>query len=98
MLQMYAKIADVSSDPPKNHLIESASRESGSLLIWDTGRYEVLPSKRQERTTDDERSSPENNGKILAPDQARHENEKLIAAFQSVSRSQALKLSTRFPL
>ncbi|EME46104.1 hypothetical protein DOTSEDRAFT_125196 [Dothistroma septosporum NZE10] len=40
-----------------NHLIESASHATGSLLIWDTGEYEVLPrfQKRQE-TTDDELS------------------------------------------
>ena len=97
MFQMYAEFADVPSCPPQNHLIESASRESGSLLIWDTGHYEVLPSQRQERTTDDECSSPESDGKILAPDRTRHENEKLMAAFQSVSPSRAIKLSVGLP-
>ncbi|KAK7748348.1 hypothetical protein SLS62_008716 [Diatrype stigma] len=28
-----------------NHLIETASMATGSLLIWDTGTYTVLPSK-----------------------------------------------------
>lgn len=27
----------------KNHLIETASASTGSLLIWDTGEYEMLP-------------------------------------------------------
>jgi hypothetical protein len=31
-----------------NHLIETGSRETGSLLVWDTGRYEVLPSREEE--------------------------------------------------
>lgn len=29
----------------QNHLIETASPATGSLLIWDTGTYTVLPSK-----------------------------------------------------
>ncbi|KAA8614496.1 LigD-N domain-containing protein [Pyrenophora tritici-repentis] len=43
-----------------NHLIESASTKTGSLLIWDTGTYSVLPrTKKKSRTpspqtTDDE--------------------------------------------
>ncbi|KAK2594788.1 hypothetical protein QQS21_007475 [Conoideocrella luteorostrata] len=28
-----------------NHLIETASRETGSLLIWDTGTYTVIPRR-----------------------------------------------------
>ena len=31
-----------------NHLIETGSRETGSLLVWDMGRYEVLPSREEE--------------------------------------------------
>jgi len=31
------------TDSSQNHLIESASHQTGSLLIWDTGEYEVLP-------------------------------------------------------
>lgn len=26
-----------------NHLVETAGRDTGSLLIWDTGQYEILP-------------------------------------------------------
>ncbi|PNS21846.1 hypothetical protein CAC42_444 [Sphaceloma murrayae] len=43
-----------------NHLIESASHATGSLLIWDTGEYEVVPRpsrKRKSRQTDDELST-----------------------------------------
>lgn len=29
-----------------NHLVETAGLETGSLLIWDTGEYEVLPPRR----------------------------------------------------
>ncbi|KAL1879964.1 hypothetical protein VTK73DRAFT_6544 [Phialemonium thermophilum] len=32
-----------------NHLIETASAATGSLLIWDTGTYEVLPRKPKTR-------------------------------------------------
>ncbi|KAL4922926.1 DNA polymerase ligase-domain-containing protein [Aspergillus aurantiobrunneus] len=28
-----------------NHLIETASSRTGSMIIWDTGEYEVLPDK-----------------------------------------------------
>lgn len=78
-----------------NHLIESASSKTGSLLVWDTGTYEVLPRKTAGRngkgipspqTTDDESDSSSSapstkldgrNGGLG------HENEKLIAAFQT---------------
>ena len=38
-----------------NHLIETASHETGTMLIWDTGEYEVLPyyaEQRSSRTAD----------------------------------------------
>lgn len=75
-----------------NHLIESASHKSGSLLIWDTGTYSVLPRKiavtREPETTDPgttdsdtevecRSSSNAANGKTVV-----HENDKLIEAFQ----------------
>ncbi|KAF2755068.1 hypothetical protein EJ05DRAFT_519745 [Pseudovirgaria hyperparasitica] len=37
-----------------NHLIESASHATGSLLIWDTGEYEVLPRHAAPVATDDD--------------------------------------------
>jgi hypothetical protein len=33
-----------------NHLIETASARTGSMLIWDTGEYEVLPYPRSSRS------------------------------------------------
>jgi hypothetical protein len=81
-----------------NHLIESASNKTGSLLIWDTGTYEVLPRKKIGRgnkgmttpqTTDDERDSSDSSSdckfevhKSKAED-GENENDKLIAAFQT---------------
>ncbi|OTA23001.1 hypothetical protein BTJ68_14003 [Hortaea werneckii EXF-2000] len=65
-----------------NNLIESASHATGSLLIWDTGEYEVMPRPQPQRqkTTDDELSASE------APEHdvdRRSESEKLFAAFRS---------------
>lgn len=72
-----------------NHLIESASAKTGSLLIWDTGTYTVLPRKSTstkppspqttDNDTDVESSLPCNTFKSVR----RHENEKLIEAFQT---------------
>lgn len=80
-----------------NHLIESASSKTGSLLIWDTGTYEVLPRKKEGRsrkgipspqTTDDEGAgSNSDDGSSTSPpataNEKQYENEKLIAAFQT---------------
>lgn len=64
-----------------NNLIESASHATGSLLIWDTGEYEVLPYHEapKDRTTDDELSDAgeENRKRPLT------ESEKLFTGFQS---------------
>lgn len=63
-----------------NHLIESASHATGSLLIWDIGEYEVVPRReKQERTTDDELSDVE----MERPESSTSESEKLFRAFQS---------------
>jgi hypothetical protein len=80
-----------------NHLIESASSKTGSLLIWDTGTYEVLPRKKEGRnrkgtpspqTTDDENGASSSEDEASKPalgksSEKQHENEKLIAAFQT---------------
>ncbi|KAK4626903.1 hypothetical protein CLAFUW4_05048 [Fulvia fulva] len=63
-----------------NHLIESASHATGSLLIWDTGQYEVLPRPRKrQKTTDDELSNDEASTKLDNLSQS----ELLHQAFQS---------------
>jgi hypothetical protein len=64
-----------------NNLIESASHATGSLLIWDTGEYEVLPRKtarHRGKITDDEISDAETESY-----DTRSENEKLIDAFKT---------------
>ncbi|KAK5131789.1 hypothetical protein LTR08_000544 [Meristemomyces frigidus] len=64
----------------QNNLIESASHATGSLLIWDTGEYEVLP--RPQKTapmTDEELSDGEENPRQSATSHS----ERLFDAFQS---------------
>ncbi|KXL49404.1 hypothetical protein M433DRAFT_106279 [Acidomyces richmondensis BFW] len=62
-----------------NNLIESASHSSGTLLIWDTGEYEVLPRREnQSRTTDDEQSDA--NEDRFRSDQ--FQTERLFRSFQ----------------
>ncbi|EMC98795.1 hypothetical protein BAUCODRAFT_129101 [Baudoinia panamericana UAMH 10762] len=64
----------------KNNLIESASHATGSLLIWDTGEYEVLESRtRQTHNTDDEHSGGDDQPERAAESQ----NGRLRVAFQS---------------
>ncbi len=67
----------------KNHPIETASASTGSLLIWDTGEYEVLPwHEIKGRGTDDELSDyPEEDTDATAK---LSDSEKLHIAFQNV--------------
>lgn len=65
-----------------NHLVESTSNATGSLLIWDTGEYEVLPfyeDKTQE--TDDELSDDAELDETSA-DEPGTQNVRLINAFR----------------
>lgn len=73
-----------------NHLIESASYKTGSLLIWDTGTYTVLPRKIKNdqpdpQTTDcDSDSDPMTKPPSTTPKRdSKHENSKLVEAFQT---------------
>ncbi|KAL7779570.1 hypothetical protein CFE70_009074 [Pyrenophora teres f. teres 0-1] len=77
-----------------NHLIESASTKTGSLLIWDMGTYSVLPRTRKKsripspQTTDDETTETDLDTEEIRKVQAskdgeKNENEKLISAFQT---------------
>lgn len=79
-----------------NNLIESASHATGSLLIWDTGEYEVLPRKMIDKKNvgrDDE--SSDFNETDSAFDH-RSENVKLMDAFKT--RYVRLRLhGTRLP-
>lgn len=69
----------------KNHLIESASPSTGSLLIWDTGSYEVLQSERKDSVRDDESLSNSDSTESAQRGAILPENEKLIEAFNRVS-------------
>lgn len=79
-----------------NNLIESASHSTGSLLIWDTGEYEILPRKMptQAQTTDEE-SDSSYQSEVRATSKV-EENEKLMIAFRG--RHIKLRLhGTRLP-
>ncbi|KAI0975336.1 DNA polymerase ligase-domain-containing protein [Xylaria arbuscula] len=45
-----------------NHLIETASHATGSLIIWDTGTYTILPTERKQSRDDSQSSSDEDGG------------------------------------
>ncbi|OQD82717.1 hypothetical protein PENANT_c020G10126 [Penicillium antarcticum] len=50
-----------------NHLIETASHKTGSMIIWDTGEYQVLPYPMEEPSgpeTDDSRSEISDEGSV----------------------------------
>lgn len=66
-----------------NHLIESASLATGSLLIWDIGEYSILPRHKNAVETDDELSESEFDASNRHQD-GQSENEKLFDAFQHV--------------
>ncbi|KAK3117157.1 hypothetical protein LTR53_001736 [Teratosphaeriaceae sp. CCFEE 6253] len=73
-----------------NNLIESASHATGSLLIWDTGEYQVLDRPRKKtRLTDDELSDVEREDAKTTQSQS----QRLFAALQS--RHIHLRLSGR---
>lgn len=84
-----------------NNLIESASMKTGSLLIWDTGTYSVLPNKKDTKEMPSPKTSDEDeSGQVEGDGQMhrdnREENEKLITAFRS--RHIRLRLhGTRLP-
>ncbi|KAI8624213.1 DNA polymerase ligase-domain-containing protein [Xylariaceae sp. FL1651] len=74
-----------------NHLIETASHASGSLLIWDTGTYTVLPTGRKHSRADSQSSADEGTN---TPELT--EQEKLHQAFSA--RKIRLQLhGTRLP-
>ncbi|KAI5244593.1 hypothetical protein E4T42_07102 [Aureobasidium subglaciale] len=65
-----------------NHLVESASHATGSLLIWDTGEYELVPCKvtEKEPETDDDASDVEAE---VEQDAQKTDSERLFEAFQN---------------
>lgn len=68
----------------QNHLIETASPATGSMIIWDTGEYSVLPYHPQIKEPETEDSVSDISEPSSKPDQELSENEKLRQAFQNV--------------
>jgi hypothetical protein len=70
----------------KNHLIETASAGTGSMIIWDTGEYEILPyyPAQKDVETDDSRSDLSEDSSAKPPLQQQSDSEKLREAFQNV--------------
>ncbi|KAL6716632.1 hypothetical protein ACLMJK_006200 [Lecanora helva] len=64
-----------------NHLIETASAATGSLLIWDTGEYEMLPYRADEQETDDEAVDDSEQSNRNTPEVS--DSQKLHQAFQN---------------
>ncbi|KAK5256165.1 hypothetical protein LTR16_003881, partial [Cryomyces antarcticus] len=77
-----------------NHLIESASHATGSLLIWDTGEYEVVLRDRKEIGTDDETSDQSDSGARDDSEQPT-ETDKLVEAFRAPSCMKRKRRSKR---
>ncbi|KAH2909220.1 hypothetical protein KXV75_003451 [Aspergillus fumigatus] len=67
-----------------NHLIETASANTGSMIIWDTGEYEILPSQsaREIVETDDSRSELSDSS-LHSHVYKKTESEKLREAFRN---------------
>ncbi|OAP61774.1 hypothetical protein AYL99_03977 [Fonsecaea erecta] len=86
-----------------NHLIETASHDTGTMLLWDTGEYEVLPydsSSGKASATDDatatEGSDLDSDSDVPCKEKAESEPSKLHRAFQN--RKIKLRLhGTRLP-
>ncbi|OJJ02348.1 hypothetical protein ASPVEDRAFT_670887 [Aspergillus versicolor CBS 583.65] len=73
-----------------NHLIETASPKTGSMIIWDTGEYEIIPEKSKRNGRPDtgpepetEESSETESEPEAARDSLESESEKLRRAFQN---------------
>ncbi|CAO1596282.1 hypothetical protein XANCAGTX0491_000133 [Xanthoria calcicola] len=69
----------------QNHLIETASTSTGSLLIWDTGEYTILPyHSDQNIQTDTEPSCSSSSEETHQPPTTSDESSKLHQAFKNV--------------
>lgn len=65
-----------------NHLVETAGLHTGSLLVWDTGSYEVLPPRRSKYAPVDSQEG-DSDGSEGGRWDKRSQQEKLAAAFSS---------------
>ncbi|KAJ3473293.1 hypothetical protein NLG97_g10393 [Lecanicillium saksenae] len=64
-----------------NHLIETASADTGSLMIWDTGTYSILPRRSKYAPALDPDSGPSEDEAALSPPTT--QQSLLHAAFQT---------------
>ncbi|KIW72201.1 hypothetical protein PV04_00413 [Phialophora macrospora] len=85
-----------------NHLIETASHETGTMLLWDTGEYEIIPYDTSNKNasggeaTATEGSESDTDSELVAKKEAESEPQKLHRAFQN--RKIKLRLNgTRLP-
>lgn len=58
-----------------NHLVETAGRETGSLIVWDTGEYEVLPPRRRDNAGPRRRRYNNNNARPPLPSSSESESD-----------------------
>lgn len=56
----------------QNHLIETASHATGSLLIWDTGTYSILPTQQSRPQEDPQSTDDEDQGTHLTEQENLH--------------------------
>ncbi|TQV98681.1 hypothetical protein V2A60_007610 [Cordyceps javanica] len=67
-----------------NHLIETASRDTGSLMIWDTGTYSVLPRRSKYAPTLDPESGSSDDDETASSSSPPPTQQSLLhAAFQT---------------
>ncbi|QYS97214.1 LigD_N domain-containing protein [Trichoderma simmonsii] len=71
------------NETSSNHLVETASPETGSLLIWDTGTYSILPRPSKHAPTLDPSSPPASHqSQSASPSPSQTAQSLLHAAFQ----------------
>ncbi|EXJ95796.1 hypothetical protein A1O1_00920 [Capronia coronata CBS 617.96] len=84
-----------------NHLLETASHETGTMLLWDTGEYTVLPYPASgARTANNETDTSTNSDSDSDPDPARAYEEPEPAKLHSAFQNRKIKLrlnGTRLP-
>ncbi|KAJ5156677.1 hypothetical protein N7492_009480 [Penicillium capsulatum] len=79
-----------------DHLNESASSLSGSMIIWDTGEYEVLPYHVTDGIPETDNSQSDTSSNLESPNENVSESTKLQQAFRN--RKIRLRLhGTRLP-
>ncbi|KAJ6104498.1 hypothetical protein N7523_010818 [Penicillium sp. IBT 18751x] len=64
-----------------NHLLETASDKTGSIIIWDTGEYEILPLNGDESSPDTDDSRSESDLDVIEVEQ-HSDSMKLHEAFK----------------